>query len=237
MGPFHPRAVVCRSQNLAISAAERMHGFHSRSCPCCGWTGLRFRSFAVLESLRTGAICPRCGSFERHRALASFYPAYFAARRSRLSRVIHFAAEPCLAQVVAPLCDRYQTSAYGDVSPADLHLDVTCMSLPDASCDALLLNHVLDCIPDDRPAIAEMHRVLRPGGVVLAVVTFEHGSRTRELPEAASHSLYRRYGSEDLASHFAPFSAAALNAAGHLTPDVRRACGIPDTVAVVALHR
>ncbi len=86
------------------------------------------------------------------------------------------------------------------------------MTLPDASCDALLLNHVLDCIPDDRPAIAEMYRVLRPGGVVLAVVTFAPDAPTREVP-VSSNSLYRIYGSQDLASHFAPFRASMVNGA------------------------
>ena len=236
MGRLHPRAVVCRGQNLAISAAERLRTFHARACPCCGWRGLRFRSFAVLESLRTGVICPGCGSFERHRALASFYPAFFERLGIRPSRLIHFAPEPCLRRVVASLCDRYETSAYGERAPADLRLDVTRMALPDASCDALLLNHVLDCIPDDRPAIAEMHRVLRPGGIVLAVSTFEQGGPSREVP-VSSNSLYRVYGSHDLAQRFAPFTASAVNAAEGLSAHVRRTCGIPAVVTVLVLAK
>lgn len=236
MGRFHPRAVVCRGQNLALAAADRIHGFHARSCPCCGWHGLRFRSFAVLEYVRTGVICPRCGSFERHRALASFYPMYFDALGMRPSRLIHFAPEPSLARVVSRLCARYETSVFGEDGAADLRLDVTSMTLPDASCDALLLNHVLDAIPDDRRAIAEMHRVLRRGGVALAVVTFERGVPTREVP-VTSTSLSRIYGSEDLSRHFAPFTAAALNAAGHLPPDVLREHGIPPVVTVLSLRK
>lgn len=236
MGRLHPRAVACRGHNLAISAAERLRRFDARSCPCCGWSGLRFRSFAVLESVRSGVICPGCGSFERHRALASFYPTFFQRLGVRPARLIHFAAEPCLTPIVAPLCDRYETSAYGERTPADLRLDVTRLALPDASCDALLLNHVLDCIPDDRLAIAEMYRVLGPGGVVLAVATFEQGRPSREV-RVRSNSLYRIYGSEDLASRFAPFSAAAVNAADGLSPDIRRLRGIPVVVTVLVLRK
>jgi SAM-dependent methyltransferase len=228
--------MVSRGQNLAISAAERLHGFHARRCPCCGWSGLRFRSFAVREALRTGVVCPGCGSFERHRALASFYPAFFERLGRRPSRLIHFAPEPCLTRVASSVCDRYQTSAYGESTPADHRLDVSRIALPDESCDALLLNHVLDCIPDDRAAIPELYRVLRPGGVALAVVTFAAGAPTREVP-MRSNSLYRVYGSSDLAARFAPFDASAVNAAADLSPDVRRSCGIPETVTVLVLRR
>jgi SAM-dependent methyltransferase len=236
MGRLHPRALVSRGHNLAISAVEHLHRFHARACPCCGWTGLRFRSFAVLESIRTGVICPGCGSFERHRALASFYPREFERLGIRPARLIHFAPEPCLQPVVRSLCQHYETSAYGETGPADLRLDVGHMALPGASCDALLLNHVLDCIPDDRPAVAEMHRVLRPGGVVLAVVTFAPGEPTRDVP-VASNSLYRIYGSEDLAAHFAPFTASVVNGAEDVPADFRRTRGIQRFVPVLVLRK
>ena len=138
--------------------------------------------------------------------------------------------------MVASLCDRYETSAYGESSPADYRLDVTRIDLPDAFCDALLLNHVLDCIPNDGAAITEMHRVLKPGGVVLAVATFAQGVATREIP-VLSNSLYRIYGSADLARHFHPFAASAINASEHISAEVRRTSGIPSDVTVMVLRR
>jgi SAM-dependent methyltransferase len=236
MGRLHPRALACRGYNLAMSALERLHRFDARICPCCGWTGLRFRCMAVLESIRTGAICPRCGSFERHRALASFYPHEFERLGIRPARLIHFAPEPCLQPIIRSLCQTYETSSYGDAGASDFRLDVTRMALPDASCDALLLNHVLDCIPDDRPAIAEMYRVLRPGGVVLGVVSFAAGVPTRETPVSSS-SLYRTYGSEDLASRCAPFSASIVNGANGVADDVTRTHGIRPFVPVLVLRK
>jgi SAM-dependent methyltransferase len=235
-GRLHPRAVACRGQNLAIAAAETLIPFDTRACPCCGWRGLRFRSFAVAEALRTGVICPGCGSFERHRALASFYPAFFAERPVRPSRLLHFAPEPCLRRALMPLCDHYVTSAYGETVPADLRLDVTAMAQPDASCDALILNHVLDCIPADRAAIAEMDRVLRPGGVVLAVVTIERGVATREVP-VTGNSLHRVYGSADLGARFAPFTVSLADAADGLGQAIRRRHGIAASVPVLVLRK
>ena len=215
---IHPRQVVCRGQNLVIAAAERiLPGQARRRCPCCGWSGLHFRSFAVVEYVRHDVICPGCGSFERHRALASFYRTFFTRIGHRPKRLVHFAPEPCLAGTLASLCDRYETSAYGETSPADYRLDLTCMPIADQSCDALVLNHVLDCMQKDRPAVSEMFRILRPGGVALAVVTFEAGTTTRELP-VASNGRYRVYGSEDLAVRFAPFHVDPAEAAAGFSP-------------------
>jgi SAM-dependent methyltransferase len=231
----HARAIACRTQNLALAAAERTLPLRARQCPCCGWTGLQFRSFAVVEYLRRDVICPGCGSFERHRALASFYPALFGKPGCRPSRLIHFAPEPCLTPTLAALCDRYETSAR-DSAASDLRLDLTSLTLPDHSCDALVMNHVLDCMPDDRPAVTEMFRVLRPGGRVLAVVTFEAGGVTRELP-VASNSRYRVYGSTDIGQRFAPFELTVANAAEGLASGTRRSAGIPAMVPVLVLRK
>jgi SAM-dependent methyltransferase len=233
---LHPRQVLCRGQNLVIAAAERILPRARRRCPCCGWTGVHFRSFAVVEYLRHDVICPGCGSFERHRALAAFYRAFFSAPNRRPERLIHFAPEPCLAGTLTSLCERYETSAYGETTPADHRLDLTRVALGDGSCDAVVLNHVLDCMPDDRPAVGEIFRILRPGGVGLAVVTFEPGAITRELP-VMSNSRYRIYGSEDLAARFVPFQVEVADAAAGMGPDARRLHGIPPTVPVAVLRK
>jgi len=233
---IHARQVVCRGQNLVIAAAERVLPRQARRCPCCGWSGLYFRSFAVVEYVRRDVICPGCGSFERHRALASFYRMFFMRIGRRPTRLIHFAPEPCLAATLASVCDRYETSAYGETTPADYRLDLTSISLADQSCDAVVLNHVLDCMPDDRVAVGEIFRILRPEGVALAVVTFESGTTTRELP-VASNGRFRVYGSEDVDVRFAPFRVEVAEAAAGLSPETRRLHGIPPTVPVVVMHK
>jgi SAM-dependent methyltransferase len=47
------------------------------------------------------------------------------------------------------------------------HWDVTAIPHPDASFDAILCSHVLEHVRDDTRAMAELHRVLRPGGWAL----------------------------------------------------------------------
>ena len=232
---FAPRLLLCRAQNLAIAGVERIAHVRTHYCPCCGWSGLYFRSFAVMEYIRNNVMCPGCGSFERHRALALFYPKFFSALVRRPQRVLHFAPEPALRSSIEPLCDSYERSAL-DGGDVEHHLDLTNLALPASSCDAILLNHVLDCMADDRAAIGEMYRVLRPSGVVVAVASYEPGSFTREFPPA-SNTNYRIYGSEDLAQHFAPFAATVLNVATDLPAEDRQKVGIPENVWVLILRK
>jgi SAM-dependent methyltransferase len=62
------------------------------------------------------------------------------------------------------------------------HEDLTRLSFPDASFDAILTFDVLEHIPRYRAALAECHRVLRPGGSMLFSIPFLEDSpatRTR----------------------------------------------------------
>jgi SAM-dependent methyltransferase len=224
-------AAVARAENIAIAASERLWWPARRSCSCCGWQGLSFRTLAVAGYLRHGAVCPRCGSFERHRALAGFYPQYFAQRGMRPVRLVHCAPEPFLRPLLSSLCERYETNGYGESYEADHQFDLRRITLPDGSCDAFVMNHVLDCMDDDEAAAHEMWRVLRPGGVILATVTFDPGIDT--TPQRRDNGLRRIYGGHDVARRFASFEVQMLNAAEWVS-DVTRA-GVPANVPVLVL--
>jgi SAM-dependent methyltransferase len=243
--PVHvvpPRAAVlmrratARLVNRALSAGERAVPFlRRRRCTCCGWTGLRFRTIAFVEYMRADAWCPSCGSLERHRALSSFYPTFLESLPRPPGRAIHFAPEKALVSSIKPFCRTYQTSSYPTQGAADFNFDLTEVDLPDESCDLLIMNHVLNCIPDDKPVIREMARVLTPGGIVLATMGLREG-RTFEHPRA-SNQTYRDYGTDDLASTFSPFAVRRVYAAESLDPRARRLQGIPEPVPVLILTK
>jgi len=54
----------------------------------------------------------------------------------------------------------------------DLNLDITALDLPDASQDLILCSHVMEHVPDDAAAFAELYRVLSPGGCLLVQVPY-----------------------------------------------------------------
>jgi SAM-dependent methyltransferase len=82
-------------------------------------------------------------------------------------------------------------------------MDITALQFPDESFDAVICHHVLEHIPDDRKALAELYRVMKPGGwgsisvPMKGAVTLEDPSivdpeRRRQLFGQADH--VRQYG-------------------------------------------
>ena len=63
--------------------------------------------------------------------------------------------------------------------------DIAGLDYPDQSFDAVLLNEVLEHVPDDVRALAEVHRVLKPGGTLLIF------SPNRYYP-IETHGVYTR---------------------------------------------
>jgi SAM-dependent methyltransferase len=141
-------------------------------CPLCGWRFRRLRAFGRVR--RADALCPRCGSLERTRLLW-LYLERETDVGVRPQSLLHIAPEPAISRRLR----RIPTLAYvtGDLerSDVDMKLDITDLPLESERFDALICSHVLEHVPDDRRAIAELHRVLRPGGIAWMMVPVEGG--------------------------------------------------------------
>jgi SAM-dependent methyltransferase len=145
-------------------------------CPICGH---RFDAFAPAWN-RGDALCWRCGSHERHRALWMLLqrrPALLGEARA----LLHFAPEYCLRGPLERAARRddfrYDTA---DLDPAgvDLQLDITAMPLADGTYDAVICSHVLEHVSDDAAAMRELRRVTAPGGWCLVMVPADVGRAT-----------------------------------------------------------
>jgi Methyltransferase domain len=175
---------VLRRHRLArlLEGAAEMNGRVSawalrgseRECPCCGG---RFRRMSRRRIAGFGGICPRCRSHPRHRAIVLLLARGELAGR----RLLHFAPEPPFDRFFAerPEIERITADLY---APADLRLDITHMDLPDDSFDLILCSHVLEHVPDDRAAISELCRVLRPRGTALVLTPYRPDRPTYEDP-------------------------------------------------------
>ena len=200
-------------------------------CPICGTRALRFARFGLAG--RGNARCPRCGSLERHRLLWLYLTRHTRLVQQRL-RVLHTAPEPCLE---GPLRQvrmwRYQT--VDRFSPlADRRADLTDLPYSAGSFDLILSSHVLEHIPDDTVAMAELARVLRPGGVAIVLVPYdprrpatEEGrtvtSPAERLARFGHPYHYRIYGA-DLLNRLraAGFAVRAVDSRRLLRPHQRR---------------
>jgi ubiquinone/menaquinone biosynthesis C-methylase UbiE len=82
----------------------------------------------------------------------------------------------------------------------DDKIDLTNMDIyEDNSYDIFICSHVLEHVPDDRKAMSELHRVLKPGGWGIAMVPVL--SSVKEIDEDPSimepSERWRRFGQDD----------------------------------------
>jgi SAM-dependent methyltransferase len=116
--------------------------------------------------------------------------------------VLHVAPERILGQRLRaiPGCEYHGGDLTAEFGPE--RIDVTDLEFPDQSIDIMMCNHVLEHVPDDRKAMAEIHRVLKPGGWALLLVPDLEGDevadRTEEDPSVKDPAeRLRRFGQED----------------------------------------
>ena len=149
-------------------------------CCCCGKSSRRFLSHGNL-GLRKNIKCPHCLSLERTRILCMYIKNEVFSDANQQLRVLHFAPVKGLKDF---LRNSSQVSDYrdADINPnvATYQVDITQIPYEDNSFDLIICSHILYCVPEDRKAMQEIHRVLRPGGRALIVDTIE-GDATREL--------------------------------------------------------
>jgi SAM-dependent methyltransferase len=89
--------------------------------------------------------------------------------------------------------DLYRNNVDDRVDIADMR------GYADASFDVVLCSHVLEHVPDDRRALRELRRILRPDGFAIVMVPLVHGvEETNEDPAIDTPELrWRHFGSDD----------------------------------------
>jgi SAM-dependent methyltransferase len=171
-------------------------------CPCCNGNFDEFLPFGVKQ--RPNARCPNCGSLERHRLLWL----YFQNRTNLFSenlKVLHIAPEDIFQNAFKAMPNLDYISGDIKSSRAMVKMDITNIPYEANSFDVILCVHVLEHILDDRKAMRELFRVLKPNGWSILQVpidlkrdkTFEDPSIT--MPEDRTrffgqHDHVRVYG-------------------------------------------
>lgn len=180
-------------------------------CPCCERS---WGSFVPAWN-RPDAICPGCGSHERHRALWLYLAAHTPLGDEPMS-LLHFAPEYALRGRMEAVPGLHYVTADLDPEGVDVQLDITAMPFDDGAFDSILCSHVLEHVPDDRAAMSELRRVLRPGGWALVLVPLDlaRESTYEDFSVTAPEDRVREFGQDDHVRMYAPDIVQRLEGAG-----------------------
>ncbi|MFE1601524.1 methyltransferase domain-containing protein [Methylobacterium sp. ID0610] len=199
-----------RAARFLAKSAVRIFGNQSpRQCSLCGHEG---RFFAYGFPLTADVTCPACLSLERHRALALYMSRTpFIAGKE----VLHFAPEPGLSKFIRDQGPKRYVTCDLFARNVDLKIDIEAIALPDASFDVVFCLHVLEHV-DDRRALAEIRRVLRPGGLAVLMVPIEEGlDETYENPAITQRAdRLVHFGQEDHVRYYGRDFRDRVRAAG-----------------------
>ena len=134
----------------------------------------------------------------RGASIRLYYAAHTDALKSK--RVLHFAPEaelrPWMVDASAKLGFTYET-ADGFVENVDHSVDLCDLPFEDEQFDVIINHRVLEHVIDDATALTELHRVLRPGGVLnISVPESLYLPRTADwrVPDPRVHMHIRIYG-------------------------------------------
>ncbi|UTH76247.1 methyltransferase domain-containing protein [Chromobacterium sp. IIBBL 290-4] len=183
---------VCHAQSVPVTGI-------STSCSICG---------GEFGQKPQSDICPACGARARHRQLLDVFTRIGNPLAGR-KVLANFANRLELHTFLKP-CREVLNFDIRPVGECNLQMDVQDMHPVDsASYDGFFSIHILNHVQNDERALAEMYRVLTPGGVtVLTVPCREHEpttsneNQTEHYGEAALKEFgvgsFRRYGLNDL---------------------------------------
>ena len=158
----------------------------ARHCPICGYDGV---FYAAGVPPRFDARCPNCRSRERHR-LVHLYFAHEGVDPRRAGTFLHIAPEPHFEKLMAGNSDYHSV----DLAPGRARHCADMQALPFAgdTFDWAMAHHVLEHVADDRRALGELYRVLKPGGRALLSVP-QNFSRESTYENADVHGHTRAF--------------------------------------------
>ena len=148
---------------------NKANGTSEKECPICGFTGL-FRAFGSPP--RWDALCPSCGSLERHRLFALVLNS-MSPILTKCVAVLHFAPEKCIKTLLQRVGIQY-TSADLHETDVDLELNIEHIDINNGQYDIIVCSHVLEHV-NDKAALSELRRILKSDGVLIIMVPIVEG--------------------------------------------------------------
>ncbi len=189
-------------------------------CPVCGYFG-QFLDVTPLTGLRKHAKCPKCSALERHRIQYLVMTDLLNSIETSTLKMLHFAPEPFFKDFFSKRFGYYETA---DINMCGVNHKVDIQELPfeDQTYDFVFASHVLEHIPDDKKAISEIRRVLKPNGIAILPVPLIT-EKTIEYPEPNENESYHvRAPGFDYYNRYRPFFSKIKQFSSEALPKIHQ---------------
>jgi SAM-dependent methyltransferase len=189
-------------------------------CPTCQrkvhhWLPYQPGAAKGKPDLRAGGVlCPHCGSLERTR----LFSLYFEDTKLPHSkpRMLHFAPERKVTTRLRNAIGSNYVTTDLFMKGVDQKEDITEMTFDNDSFDFIFCSHVLEHVEQDASAMAELYRVLAPGGTAIIHVPIK-GEKTYENPSIVDPAeRVKHFGQFDHVRYYGADIAARLENVGFL---------------------
>ena len=161
--------------------------------------GKSFRKFLPYGygTQRSNVLSPSTLSLERHRLLWLYLKKetdFFTENK----KVLHIAPEQCFLKRFKKLkhLDYITADLYSPI--ADVKADICDLPFEENSFDVVFCNHVLEHIEDDKKAMSELYRVLKPNGFGIFQIP-------QELDREKTYEDFSITSPEERAKHFGQY--------------------------------
>jgi SAM-dependent methyltransferase len=147
-----------------------------------------------------GYSCPNCGASDRDRLYALYLDKRLAGTSLDGFRLLDIAPAEALSKHIRRKHRLLYRTADLYMAAVDDRVDITRMDCyPDAHFDAFICSHVLEHIPDDKAAMSELSRILKPGGWGIVMVPLSPSIRElREDPTITTEAeRWKYFGQND----------------------------------------
>ena len=198
--------MISKIKKALITVRETLKNHRSPyfECPVCGYIG-PFSDVSPPSGMRKYARCPACDAMERHRLQYLVLESLLQLLPCSSMSMLHFAPEAFFINYFRQCFGHYETADLY-MEHVDHKVDLTALPFASASVDFVFASHVLEHIPDDRKAIAEIRRILTPDGIaVLPVPLVGHKTIEYPQPNPAEANHVRAPGYEDYFERYKPF--------------------------------
>ncbi len=156
-------------------------------CPVCGYSG-PFMDVNPSTGPRKHALCPKCGSLERHRMQYLVVKSILKDMNVSKFKMLHFAPEIFFRDYFSKWFGKYETADL-NMKGVDHNVDLQYLPFDDSTYDFVFASHVLEHVPNDCKAIEEICRVLKSNGIAILPVPLV-SEKTIEYPEPNPNETY-----------------------------------------------